>query len=148
MGIDPTSGTFYGIGGTGYRQFGLIRSVGGKTWETVFVTPSTEAEVARLSFRPGRLAHQALTVGWNLYRSFDGGASWSWRALPFRPGAVALDADPNRLIAISGFYAYLSEDAGRNLADDLVQPVLRRGLGPQRSRHAVRDRMRRHAQRG
>jgi len=113
LAIEPNTGTFYGLKESGYHQSALTRSTDGKTWETVLVTPSSEAEVARLSFRPGRLQHQALTVGWSFYRSFDGGASWSWRALPFRPGDVALDRDPNRMIAISGFYAYLSEDAGR-----------------------------------
>ena len=111
--VDPGSGTLYGLVAGSDHQSALLRSADGKTWETVFVAPSTEAEVARLTFRPGRAAHQAITVGWNLYRSFDGGASWSWRALPFRPGAVELDADPNRLIAISGLGTYLSEDAGR-----------------------------------
>ncbi len=113
LGVDPASGTFYGLGEAGYHQSALVRSADGKVWETIFLTPSSEAEVARLSFRPGLPKHQSLTVGWSLYRSFDGGASWSWRALPFRPGDVALDHDPNRLIAISGLYAYLSEDAGR-----------------------------------
>lgn len=111
--IEPGTGTFYGIEGTGYRQFALRRSLDAKTWETVFVTPSSEAEVARLSFRPEHPKHQALTVGWSLYRSFDGGASWSWRAAPWRPGDVALDDDPNRLIAVSTYYAHLSEDGGR-----------------------------------
>jgi photosystem II stability/assembly factor-like uncharacterized protein len=113
LAIEPNTGTFYGLKENGYQQSALLRSVDGKAWETVFVTPSSEAEVARISFRPGRPKHQALTVGWSLYRSFDGGASWTWRALPFRPGDVALGHDPNRLIAISGLQAYLSEDAGR-----------------------------------
>lgn len=114
LAIEPNTGTFYGLKESGYYQSALVRSIDGKTWETVFVTPSSEAEVARLSFRPERSKHQALTVGGSLYRSFDGGASWTWRALPFQPGDVALDHDPNRIVAISHPFAYLSEDAGRN----------------------------------
>ena len=115
LNIDPVSGTFYGARGTfQYGQAVLTRSVDGKTWETLFTTPSTEADVAHLSFRPGRPRQQALTIGLNLYRSFDGGASWAWRATPDRPGAVALDGDdPNRLIAVTSHYAFLSTDGGR-----------------------------------
>jgi photosystem II stability/assembly factor-like uncharacterized protein len=109
LAFDPSSGTLYGLG-----ESALARSADGRIWETLFVPPSSEfAEVARLSFRPGRSRHQALTVGWRLYRSFDGGASWTWRAMPTRLADVALDDDPNRLVAVSTSYAYLSEDAGR-----------------------------------
>ena len=112
LAVDPSDGTLYGS-----DDYKFTRSSDGKVWETVFVPPSLEwAEVARLSFRPDHPRHLALTVGGRLYRSFDGGASWSWRGGGFL-GAVALDGDdPNRLVAVrtgSSGAALLSEDGGR-----------------------------------
>ncbi len=111
--IDSAAGVLYGstLGNRG----GLQRSLnGGAAWTTVLTPPNSESEAAQITFRPGDPAHAALAVGFTLYRSLNGAASWKLSNSLWGVYDVDLDpSDPNRLIAATSSSIYLSENAGQ-----------------------------------
>ena len=111
--VDSGAGALYGDD-SGVR---LQRSLnGGAAWTTVLRSPdATSSEAARMSFRPGDPAREALAVGRTLYRSVNGGASWKLSNSLAGVFDADLDpADPSRLIAATSSALYLSEDAGQS----------------------------------
>jgi photosystem II stability/assembly factor-like uncharacterized protein len=76
--------------------------------------PSSESEAARITFRPGDPAHAALAIGFTLYRTVNGAASWKLSNSLWGVYDVDLDpSDPNRLIAATQSSIYLSGNAGQ-----------------------------------
>ncbi|HEX3531882.1 MAG TPA: hypothetical protein VH988_32900 [Thermoanaerobaculia bacterium] len=111
--IDSAAGVLYGS--TFGNRGGLQRSLnGGATWTTVLTPPSSESEAAQINFRPGDPTRAALAVGFTLYRSVNGAASWKLSSSLWGVYDVDLDpSDPNRLIAATQSSIYLSENAGQ-----------------------------------
>src|SRR6185369_5381631 len=109
-----SAGALYGVGNSG-GHLGLLRSLdGGAAWSLVLQPPSSESEAAQIAFRPGDPARAALAVGFTLFRSVNGGIGWKLVSSLWGVRDADLDpADPNRLIAITPSWAYLSEDAGK-----------------------------------
>jgi len=112
--LDSSAGALY----ANYYGHSVQRSLdGGVTWTTVLRAPDSEwSEAARIKFRPGDPARAALAVGFTLYRSVNGGATWKLSNIHMGMGPYAVDldpADPNRLIASTDGGVLLSDDAGQ-----------------------------------
>ncbi len=128
--IEPGTRVVYGYA-TSFLRTLLSRSLdGGATWEPIFTGSAPDSEVAQHTFRRGKPAEQALTIGYALYRTDDAGTTWRSVPSPFLDAAEIDPDDPRILIGVGRFSAYRSTDGGatwettsRNLeyAENLVR---------------------------
>jgi len=121
---------------------------GGWTWSLVLGLPADESPPSRLSFQKGDPSRLTFAVGHRMFRSEDGGPSWSLLTTPSGMNDLWVDlARPGRMVAV-GLGVAITADGGRSwkrsasglYAELLVsaggRTLFAGGCGVERSRNA------------